>query len=302
MPAAVLGPVIGGVVAAGGAVAAASIGSSASNRASQAAQQSADQAAQVQRENYAQNQAALAPWQQSGLQANALLNDFYGIPQAQQQPMGQLPGQQPMGGLPFRREDDMGDRGLGFRGMGGFNASNVPVGPMGTEPAPVAQPAAPNSRDAFRRFIENSDYGFQFGEGANRVNSGYAGAGSIKSGAAMKAMEDYRQNLMQGYRGEWAGGVGNQQGLGFSAASAQAGVGQNFANSLSNIYQNQGANAANAALMRGQNSANLVNSLGTIGGNLAGQIFRPQPAPNPTMITGLTPDVGRTFASNPGIF
>jgi hypothetical protein len=299
MPAAILGPVIGGVVAAGGAVAAASIGSSASNRASQAASRSADQAAQVQRETYAQNQAALAPWQQSGLQANALLNDFYGIPQAPARQLTPPVMGSPMG-TPMGRED-FSDRGLGFRGMGGFNAANVPV--SGTEQdEPAAQPPPPNSRDAFRRFIENSDYGFQFGEGANQVNSGYAGAGALKSGAAMSALERMRQNLQQGYRGEWAGGVGNQQGVGFAAASAQAGVGQNYANSLSNIYQNQGANAANAALLRGQNSANMVNSLGTIGGNIAGQIFRPPPPVTAATVARLTPDVTTTIATNPGFF
>jgi len=131
---------------------------------------------------------------------------------------------------------------------------------------PQAQPIS--AQDGFKNYIANSDYGFQFGQGANKVNSGYAGAGTLQSGAAMKGLEDYRQNLQQGYRGEYIGALGNQQSLGLTAAQAQAGVGGNAANSLANIYQNKGDNLANAALASGQNGANLANSLGTIGAGI----------------------------------
>jgi hypothetical protein len=134
---------------------------------------------------------------------------------------------------------------------------------------PAAQPQV-NSRDAFKRFIENSDYGFKFGEGSNDINSGYAGAGAIKSGAAMKALEDYRQNLQQGYRGEYLAGLGNQQQIGFGAASAQAGVSQAAGNSLANIYQNQGENIGNLALLKAQNAGNALARVGSIGAGIFG--------------------------------
>jgi hypothetical protein len=134
--------------------------------------------------------------------------------------------------------------------------------------APQDQQA--QARDQFRNFISNSDYGFQFDQGANAVNSGYAGAGTLQSGAAMRGLEDYRQGLQSGYRGQYMGMLGNQQQLGFGAASAQAGVGQNFANSMSNIYQNQGDNLANAALLKAQNNSQMFNSLAMLGSNAFG--------------------------------
>lgn len=121
----------------------------------------------------------------------------------------------------------------------------------------------------FRRFIRASDYGFQFGQGANQVNSGYAGAGTLQSGAAMKGLERFRQNLQSGYRGEYLNALANQQGVGLSGASALAGVGQNFVNTISANNQNAGDAAANAALIRGQNNP-LANALGVLGGGLFG--------------------------------
>src|SRR5688500_13639118 len=38
------------------------------------------------------------------------------------------------------------------------------------------------ARGAFQNCLQNSDYGFQFGEGANAVNSGHAGQGTLQSG------------------------------------------------------------------------------------------------------------------------
>jgi len=124
-------------------------------------------------------------------------------------------------------------------------------------------------QDAFRNFIGNSDYGFQFGEGANNVNSGYAGAGTLQSGAAMKDLERFRQDLQSGYRGEFNSLLANQQSLGMGAASALAGVGQNYVNTVSANNQNRADAVSNAALIRGQNNP-LANTLGLLGGGLFG--------------------------------
>ncbi len=264
-----------GLAGAGAAASAISTGKAAS-KAADATTAAADRSAEVIQRNYDLSAQALQPWQQQGLQANMLLNDFYGIGQPQQQTpamsgqFGQFGGQQfgPMGGLGQYYNDlayggAFGDSPMGgLYGLAGMQGQFPTYGTMNATPQ-----AAPSSRDAFRKFIENSDYGFQFGQGANKVNSGYAGAGSLKSGAAMKALEDYRQNLQQGYRGEFVGGLGNQQSLGFGAASAQAGVSQNLGNNLANIYTNQGANLANAALAK---TSPIGGALGMIGGGLFG--------------------------------
>ena len=210
MPAAI----IGGAIAAVGGIGSAIISSNGARSAANATTQAADRSAAVIERNYDLSSQALRPWQQSGLGANAMLNDYYGI----------NPGQD-----------------------------------------------GANSQNAFRRFIQNSDYGFQFGQGSNAVNSGFAGAGTLKSGAAMKALEDYRQNLQQGYRGEFLAGLGNQQALGAAAASAQAGVSQNAGNSLANVYTQQGSNLANAALVTARNTSNALGSAFNTAGYLYGR-------------------------------
>lgn len=124
-------------------------------------------------------------------------------------------------------------------------------------------------KNAFGNFIKNSDYGFQFGEGSNDINSGFAGAGMLQSGAAMKDLERFRQDLQSGYRGEFNSLLANQQALGLGAASAQAGVGQNYVNTVTANNQNAADARSNAALIKGQNNP-LANTLGLLGGGLFG--------------------------------
>lgn len=121
------------------------------------------------------------------------------------------------------------------------------------------------AQNAFGNFIQNSDYGFKFGQGSNALNSGYAAQGTLQSGAAMKGLEGFRQNLQAGYRGEFMNALGNQQGLGLGAASAQAGVGQNYVNTISANNNNAADALSNAALIKGQNNP-FANALGIMGG------------------------------------
>ena len=266
-----VGLAVGGV----GAVVSASSKNKAADKAAAASQYSSDQAAAVTRENYDKSAAALAPWQQGGLQAFDAVNSFLGL----------SPTQQPQQSLPTQQQQAMayygGDYGgfpqSGPNGNGAINVWRGLVNPAyqqqtqqqtpWTQQSVAATGTQPNPQDGFRKYIENSDYGFKFGEGANQVNSGYAGAGTLQSGAAMRALEQYRQNLQQGYRGEYLGALGNQQTLGATAASAQAGVAQNVGNSLATIYQNNGANQANAQLAK---TSGLGNALGIVGGGLYG--------------------------------
>lgn len=115
------------------------------------------------------------------------------------------------------------------------------------------QAAAERAFDAYRK---STGYDFRLNQGLNAVQSGFAGRGTLQSGAAMKALNDYGQGMASGEFGNYLNALGTQQGLGFSAAGAQAGVATNYANSLGNIYQANGANQANAALA----SANALGS------------------------------------------
>lgn len=144
----------------------------------------------------------------------------------------------------------------------GNQASNTLNSLLGYHDAEAGQ-------SAFRSWLRNSDYAFQFDEGENRLNSGYAGAGTLQSGGAMKELERFRQNLQAGYRGQFMNALANQQGVGLAGASALAGVGQNYVNTVNANNTNAGDAAANAALLKGQNNP-LANAIGLLGGGVFG--------------------------------
>lgn len=247
MPAAV----IGGAIAAVGGIGSAIISNKGASNAAQATTQAAQTASDTQTQMYNANALALSPYNRTGTaamgQINALLgidgqNGNYGGQQAQQM-ISQVPA------------NDIG---------GAFTTGQV------GQAVPVGQPMN-NPWNGFKNYLAGSDYAFQFDRGANASNSGYAGAGTVKSGAAMRGLEQFRQGLQGAYRGEYMNALGNQQALGFSAASAQAGVGQNYANNLSNIAMQKGENLANASLVKSQNTANALGSAFNTGAYLYGR-------------------------------
>ena len=274
MPAAI----IGGAIAAVGAVGSAVISSKGASNAAKATQAASDKASDTQTQIYNQNALTLAPWQQSGLRANSAINPMLGL-NAEQQQLPQMnggqgyPTQQPNEAMTYGQDygyspnQISGQYGMGYGTAGGYLPQQF---------SPTAQSGGQGmttqgAQNAFGQYIKNSDYGFQFGQGSNALNSGYAGAGTLQSGAAMKAMEKFRQDLQSGYRNEYMNALGNQQAVGFSAASAQAGVGQNYANSIGNIAMQNGANQANASLVKSANTSNAIGSVANIAGNLYGR-------------------------------
>jgi hypothetical protein len=270
-----------------GGIASASSQKSAANKAAQVATDTNATNNALAREIYGQNQQALAPFMQRGNVAGDYINAMLGIPSTQ---IGTMGGQQ---GLPTQQPNQMMQYGEdygyspnqygGQYGMGGndyrgeitnsrfFDQRFGPTAQGGGYQVAGQQPqgvTTQNAQDAFGQYIKNSDYGFQFGQGSNALNSGYAGAGTLQSGAAMKAMEKFRQDLQSGYRNEYMGALGNQQGVGLSGASALAGVSQNFANTMTNNNNAAGNALANAALVKGNNG--IGNVISGIGGNLFG--------------------------------
>jgi hypothetical protein len=134
-------------------------------------------------------------------------------------------------------------------------------------PLPQSQQQAANS--AFDIFRNSTGYQFRLGEGANALNSQYAGRGTLQSGAAAKALQEYGQNFASNEFGNYMGYLGNQQGVGISGASALAGVGQNYANSVMTNNNNAGTAQMNAAMYRGANNP-WASGLGMLGGGLYG--------------------------------
>lgn len=287
---AIASAIVGGLIAGAGAIGAAKIGSNATKNAANATAQAADRSADVIEQNYNKSAAALAPWQQQGLQANAMINSAlglaptqpaqsYGTPQASYQPnalMNPAYGQDYGRGM-WNDYSQLSPNSLGDMTNGGWVPGPITgygggtFNPDGTQVTPGTVNTTVNPQSALDTYLNSTGYKFQLGEGLKAVNSGWAGRGLLQSGAALKSLNNYGQGMAQQGFGNWLGALGNQQDTGFRAASAQAGVSQGLGNSLASIYQNQGANAANAALIGGQNSAQLVNSLATIGAGIFGK-------------------------------
>lgn len=121
------------------------------------------------------------------------------------------------------------------------------------------------AQDAFRAFQSGTGYQTTLGEALGSVNSNAYARGMGDSGATMKALQDRAGQVAQGSFGQYAGLLGNQQGVGLSAASALAGVGQGYANNVS-------ANNNAAATARGNAALNTAGQINGILGNVTGAL------------------------------
>lgn len=199
------------------------------------------------REVYGQNRDILNPYVQRGNAAGNAMNALLGLGGAQ--PIAQ-PTTQPNAFAQFA--------GSGY-GEPGIMPSGAPVQTWGGQAPPMGmqggmgtpQQAADSAFDIFRN---STGYQFRLGEGMNALNSGYAAAGTLQSGAAMRDAVRYGQDYASNEFGNYMGYLGNQQGVGLGAGSALAGVGQNYVNTISSNNNIANANIANANLARAANN------------------------------------------------
>jgi len=117
-------------------------------------------------------------------------------------------------------------------------------------------------------FFNDPSLKWRYDQGLNAMNQTAAAKGGLQSGAALKAGQNYGQNMAsteyQNAFNRWA----NIANLGMGAAANTAGAGSNYANSASSLYQNDAANKGNAKL----SSANAWNSAYQGAGNALGDI------------------------------
>lgn len=124
------------------------------------------------------------------------------------------------------------------------------------------QEAATN---AFSTFQQSPGYRFRLQEGMDQLNSGYAGAGVLQSGAALRGAQEYGQNYASNEYNNYLSALDNQQRLGLSAATGQSALGQSYVNTVSGNNAMAADAQANAALIRGQN-----NPFAAFAGSMAG--------------------------------
>lgn len=136
-----------------------------------------------------------------------------------------------------------------------------------------AQEAASNAFDVFRN---STGYQFRLNEGYDALNSGYAGAGVLQSGAAMNAAQEYGQNMASAEFGNYWNMLGEQQNLASGAANAMSGVNTTYANNAGNLAIANGQNQASAAIARANNSNAMIGGIGSAFGNALGAFaYRP---------------------------
>ena len=115
------------------------------------------------------------------------------------------------------------------------------------------------------RLEQSPGYQFRLSQGQNSIQNLLASRGGLKSGAAMKALEEFAQGTASQ---EFGNQVGYLQGL--------AGIGQNAATAMGNAEMMAGTNMANASqqgiLGQGMAMANRDAQMGNIIGGGMGQI------------------------------
>lgn len=149
---------------------------------------------------------------------------------------------------------------------GGNSANNTVAAPQYSR--------AELQQQAFDRFRASPDYNFRLNEGLKAVNASAAAKGGLLSGAALKATNNYAQNVASGEYGNYWNRLAQLAGYGQASINSATSLGQNTANNLSTIYQNAGDARASGYI----NSANawkggiqgVTNGVGTILGSMGG--------------------------------
>jgi hypothetical protein len=125
----------------------------------------------------------------------------------------------------------------------------------------------------FDNFRNSAGYQFRLGEGMDQLNSGWAGAGVLQSGAAMRGAQEYGQDFASNELARYMGALDNQQRLGLSANLGQAGLGQSYVGTVTANNNDASRDMANAALIRGQNNP-FATALSGLGGTLMAGGFK----------------------------
>lgn len=262
----IIGAVAGGI---GSAFGGASNNSKAINKATDATLQANQQNIDLYKQIYGENKQTLSPFVNAGTQATGAINALLGLTPTNQ---AQAPQPQQQTVPQFQYNANMGGGFAGIReGIGGILQQMQARQNGQQQQAPASQQASYlTPQQAFQNYQNSTGYQFRLNQGMNALNSGYAGAGSIKSGAAMKAAQDYGQNIASQEFGNYLNALGNQQGVGLSAAGAQAGVSTNYANSIANTNSNSANMIGQAAIAKANNSnalmGGILKSIGSIAG------------------------------------
>jgi hypothetical protein len=256
---------IGAGIAAASSVAGAVISSSGAKSAANTAAQTAANNNALQQQIYQQNTANEQPFMQRGNAAGSQINDLLGLGGNSTTPTttGTFD--------PNTYLADNPDVLAGYNNLSAADRAQFPTpqayaqyhyntygtqeNRQGSGLTTANLTPAQSAMNAFNNFKNSDGYQFRLGEGLNAANTNYALRGSLGSGAALKALNNYAQGQASNEFGNYVGMLQNQQGVGLSAANALNGVGTNYANAVSSNNNN----AAGAAITASGQSASAIN-------------------------------------------
>ena len=135
-----------------------------------------------------------------------------------------------------------------------------------------------------QQFQADPGYGFRLSEGMKALERGAAARGGLLSGAQMKGIQRYGQDLasqeyqnaFNRYQAERQARLGPLQslaGVGQTATQALGGAASQYGSNVGNLAMTGGANLANAALMQGNIRASQYGQLGSAFGSKQAQNY-----------------------------
>lgn len=299
MPPAIIVAGVTAAAAVGGSVLSAKAQKKAANQASETAQQTADTNNALTEKIYNQNYQTLTPYAQRGNAAGNAINSLLGLgmPQNQGGPENVMAAQSAPnsgvnsynpaygisninGTLTQEGPDYGGVMGQGFNGYPGFQVNQPQGGQTYGDGTTVngamsatSQTPQQDYNQAFQNYQNSTGYQFRRQEGLDSLDSKYSKIGAFRSGAAIKAREEFGQNIGSQEYGNYLGQLGQQQNVGLAGASAIAGVGQNMVNNVTANNNSAGTVAANAALAKGQTKTDMYGGIASGIGNFLGSSF-----------------------------
>lgn len=119
--------------------------------------------------------------------------------------------------------------------------------------------------DAMGRFYKSPDYDFRFNEGVRAMDSSAAARGMLMSGAQLRGITDFGQNLAAGEYGNYVNRLSGIAGLAQTPQNPYAGTQASLYGGLMGAYGQAGANQANI-------QGNQANASAGIWGNALGGI------------------------------
>jgi hypothetical protein len=259
-----IGATIGAAaITAGGAVAASSASKKAANKASDTAAAGSAANTALAREQYANNAARLDPYSQGGMRAGGVLSGMLGVGD----PNSSVDWAAYVNANPDALEDHNlrhADQSLADYGKYHWAADG-----SRRDLTPFGRQSDGGALAAFDAFRNSTNYQFRVNEGQKGFAQGAFAKGYGESGAAMKGLEQYRQNIAANELGTFQDRLFQQQQTGMGAASALAGVGQNMVGNVTANNNNAASAAGNAALINGQAQGQMYGSIAGALGSVA---------------------------------